>query len=217
VAIYLTLIWIRCRHVLAVVKMDLNSNSNQKSNGCNYKPLGVFYYSPVHWKEMDYIMHDIHFRNLVRQPLPKQTKDFDAIGSFVDCEQSTHFVTSYTNHSDTIHLAISEMVDGVARSISSPENMTIQLIRYASLPTNEQKKYHNIFVSAICNSEHQPHANIFCRLFIGELQYTKKGIAVPSTPSFTLKRWLVSKHLDTKMEEYVNGCECSASYFGCSR
>lgn len=59
---------------------------NHNGRGHLFEPLSMFFYSPVHWKEMDYIIHNADFRNLVRQPLSQQTNNCNRIGSFVDTE-----------------------------------------------------------------------------------------------------------------------------------
>jgi hypothetical protein len=135
----------------------------------------------------------------------------------VDAEQCTAFISNYGQERSTLYLTLSEMVDGISRSLCSPENLTAQLIHYASLPISERNKHANIFVTAICRSEDQPHANVLHRMLVRELEYSKRGVSVPLNPPYTLKHFLISKHLDTKVEEYVNGCECYNSTFSCSR
>lgn len=182
-----------------------------------FNPIATFYYSPVIWKEMDMIIHNIQFRKMIQQLLPKRTNDSNLISDFVDADQCVAFVTNNQQQNSQLCLALAEMVDGISRSLCTPENMTVQLIRYTSLPLEARNKYINMFVAAICASENQPHANVFRRMLIGELQYSQQGIKVPSIPIYTLRRFLVSKHSDTKSEEYVNGCQCYNSTFGCSR
>lgn len=139
----------------------------------HYTPISTFYYSPVIWKEMDLIIHNPQFCQIIQRLLPDQTHDSNQIANFVDAEQYSSFMSEYARKKDTLCLALSEMVDGVSRSLCTPENMTVQMVCYASLPLTERNKYSNIFVTAVCRSEDQPHANIFRRMLVGELQFTK--------------------------------------------
>lgn len=192
------------------------SNKTGK-NDKKYVAKAEFYYSPVLWKQQDLIIHDPNFRFLARRELPNRIHNLNQINSFMDADQSLHFANNYNTDSSTISLAMAEMVDGISRSISNPENMTAQLIRYSNLPDSERNKYCNIHITALCKSEQKPHPNVFRRMLVGEIEYTQKGVHVPSSPEYILKQYLVSKHLDTKEEEWVNGCECYNSNAGCSR
>jgi predicted Zn-ribbon and HTH transcriptional regulator len=147
--------------------------SNRAGSEKQFLPIATFEYSPVIWKEMDMIVHNSQFRHTIQRNLPNRSKDSDLIFDFVDAEQCTAFINNYSQERFTLYLAFSEMVDGISRSLCSPENLTAQLICYASLPISERNKHANIFVTAICRSEDQPHANVLRRMLIGELEYSK--------------------------------------------
>lgn len=118
----------------------------------SFVPRNVFYYSPLIYKHMDLVAYSREFLDLARERFPEPSYKAGHISSFVDAKQAQNLMQVYKPTPNDVYLALCEMVDGMARSISSDESLVVQLIRNTSFPSHLRNRYKFIFVTALCGS-----------------------------------------------------------------